>query len=135
LQERFGREVEKLLSRFGRTLADMNYFNVCPFRSPKISELTEADWNLAIQNFLVSALDAIGPPRTVILGITAVHRLRSVMSDFAWHPTRADGRATGWGSGMLIRVAARHHFILLPHPQARLKRDVRNRLWAEAFAE
>ena len=31
-KERFGRAAHVLLARYGRDLAQMNYFNVCPFR-------------------------------------------------------------------------------------------------------
>jgi len=143
LKERFGRTAHSLLARYGRDLALMNYFNVCPFRSPRISDLTEDDWYLAIHEFFVPALDAIAPPRTLILGTTAVNRLerlgprvgRPLIADFAWHVIREGGPAVGWGRGVLVGDSGRHPFIVLPHPQARIKGDVRDRLCAEAFGE
>ena len=141
-KEPFGRAVHDLLARHGRDLAQMNYFNICPFRSPNISELTEDDWGLAVHRFFLPALDAIAPPRTLILGTTAVNQLnelaprvgRSLIADLAWHAIREGGPAAGWGRGMLVGDAGRHPFIVLPHPQARLGGEVRNRIWAEAFS-
>jgi len=142
--ERFARVADALLRHYGGCdLSEMNYFNVCPFRSRKIDELELGDRRVAIEHFFLPAIDAIAPPRTLILGKSAVDWLlalgrvvgRPLLSDYEWRRMPDGGPSAGWGKGVIVGGSGRHRFIVLPHPQARIKGNARDRLCSEAFGE
>src|SRR2546421_7514859 len=79
---------------------------------------------------------------TLILGRAAVDWLhylgprigQPLTADVAWHVIPDGGPSARWGRGVLLGNSDRYPFIVLPHPQARIKGDVRDRLRAEAFS-
>lgn len=133
----FIRRSDGLLRRYFAPVQELNYLNVCPFRSPDTSCLTESDWKLAIEEFFLDALDALRPPRVLLLGASGAPQL----GRFGLVTTRVvsvddNGRSVNAHVGT-IRGRERRGipFFALPHPNNKISSGARDAIWAEAFRE
>ncbi len=117
-------------------LRQVNYFNVCPFRAPAITELAGTDWALAIDRFFLPMLDFLEPPCTLLVGLQAVEELerqRHLDGPPVWLPPPG-GRGTptgGWGT-ILSPRGRRHPLLAVPHPSHRSP-ELRTRIWKAVF--
>lgn len=127
-----------LLKTYGFNLAEMNYFNMCPFRAPSIDDLEEADWQLSIDRFFLDAIGYVRPPRTLILGTTAVKQLerRNLVSNVKWLK-ESDGTQNVFGARGDIAGQDSHvsPFYAVPHPNARIGAAARSKIWTSVFRD
>jgi hypothetical protein len=125
-----------LLSKHGFDLRRMNYVNVCPFRTQHAGRLSRLDWASAIAHFFIPALDALRPPRTLILGVSAVDELRRakrIEGELRWMPEDTSTR----GTRGRIRGdhGASHLFLAVPHPQAHISWELRREIWTAVLSD
>jgi hypothetical protein len=120
---------------FGR-LEDLNYFNVCPFRTPSADLLTDRDWELGIESFFLDAIDYVAPPELLLLGLSGAETLRrfgrAEYDDVSFEGT--SGRRVRAYIGVIKGRKERHRFVAVPHPRNRIRTADRERIWDQAFA-
>ncbi len=108
------------------TLSEINYTNLCFFRTPTIADLEEEDWNLSRPLFL-SFVEFVAPPWLLMLGTSGLWKLQELdlLSKMKEHSV-VQGTRTCWSysAEMFGRP-----FVAVPHPQAHLKSEVRSQLW------
>ncbi len=132
---RFIASSEPFLRRYFHLPSDLNYFNVCPFRSEKVTDLTDRDWRLAIDEFFLDAIDAVNPPSVLMLGASNVERLTKY-NIVNTHMVSVDdnGRSVNAHVGTLRgRALEAVPFFALPHPGNHISTQARQRIWAKAF--
>lgn len=105
---------------------DFNYSNLCLFRSPDISGLTFEDV-ISCMPVIKKYIEFIGPPWILSLGNTNINYLRAQIPDLK--EISAGGKSHMGYSGTLWG----HPFYSLPHPNARLKNELRNAIWKNVF--
>jgi hypothetical protein len=126
---------ERLLQRYFHPVRELNYLNVCPFRTPDISYLTDRDWQISIDNFLMDAIDGIRPSRVLLLGASGVSRLARLGAV----QTRVvavddNGRAVNAHVGTISgRTTKGIPFYALPHPNNKIGGAAREAIWSKAF--
>lgn len=119
-----------------QSLAELNYLNVVPFRTPRLSLLSGSDWLLGIGSFFLETITYLRPGFVLLLGITAVHKIRAnapglipMLSEFKEREARGFVGLIGGADG----CAETFPFLALPHPQARLSHSARLAIWCEGF--
>ena len=110
-----------------KSISEVNYSNLCFFRSPKIHYLNWKDWELAIPLFR-RYVDYINPPWALLLGKTGIGIL-----DYYGHlknlkkiEIKGKRKRTFGYSGILFE---KYPFYCVPHPQAHIATDVREKVW------
>lgn len=114
-----------------QNIGNINYSNLCFFRSPEIKYLKWADWELSMSLFK-KYVDRVKPAWTVLLGNTGVPILThfehlEVVSKIE---VKGKKKRTYGYKGILFNE---HPFYCVPHPQAKIATDVRNEVWDKLF--
>lgn len=113
------------------SISEVNYTNLCFFRSLNITFLTHTDWKNAMP-LLVKYVKYIKPEWIVLLGNTGVKFL-SVFSiiDITKKISVSDKKNNINGyKGIFIN---KYPFYCLPHPQAHVSKNVRNLIWKKVL--
>ena len=119
------------LERYLGPVRELNYFNVCPFRSPKATDLSDRDWQLGIECFFAEALRFVSPPRTVILGTSGVaHLQRLGIAQSTEVVVQGERQLVKGRVGLILD---RFPFAALPAPTNALTHRERDSIWAAAF--
>lgn len=108
-------------------IEDLNYSNLCFFRSPRIKDLESEDWNLAIPLFMEYVeyikppwLLMLGKPPKIILDKTDGWKKEHVIN-------QSNSRKVNYYTGKLHGKP----FGGVPHPQARVSNEARQAVWKE----
>lgn len=113
------------IEHYYASIRRLNYFNVCPFRAPSTSDLTDLDWRIGIECFFTELLDYVRPPRVLLLGTGAVpHLERLSLGQFEWVPFGSDMCAIG-----SIRGASKSHPCVAISRRRNLASDVKREMW------
>jgi len=117
-------------------LSELNYFNVCPFRSNGIDELTDNDWRLGISAFFNETMEFLAPPVALFQGTSGLEKLREHgLADF--RPvvvTRSNKRSTGF-VGWLRTGTHQTPFYAIPRPRDLHSEAEKALLWNSILAE
>jgi len=131
---RFIARSRPFLERHVAPFSGFNYLNVCPFRAPKLTYLTNRDWQLAIDHFFVEAIDYLKPPMTVIIGTTDVKVLAERgLVDYEPVKVRMEGKTETGYRGVIHGKVAKHRFGAVPQPTYAMTNAARDAVWAEVF--
>ena len=127
---------EPFLRHFFAPLEDLNYLNVCPFRTPDISYLSDRDWRDSVEHFLLDAIDGISPSRVLLLGASGASRLSTLgVTETRLVSVDDNGRAVNAHVGTISgRVAKEIPFFALPHPNNKIGAAARQAIWAKSFS-
>ena len=110
-------------------MAELNYSNLCFFRSPKAHQISEKDWDLAIALFK-EYVYYINPPFTLMLGSPPKslkqHHLTN-LTTIKVKDEKHDKIVRGY-TGILF---GKYPFGCVPHPVARISKDARYKIWDE----
>jgi len=110
----------------GKEIEQLNYSNLCFFRSPKVHQLISSDWELAIPLFR-KYVDYINPPWTLMLGkpnhLWEKHIENKNYKEF--HDNKYNKTVYGY-TGLLF---GKYPFAAVPHPQARVSSETRKEIW------
>lgn len=112
-------------------IEEVNYSNLCFFRSPKIKDLKTEDWELSLPLFK-KYVEFVNPTWTVLLGKKGISILnnRGLLSDLKRVEKKgAKNRSFGY-TGLLF---GSYPFYCVPHPQARIESVVREAIWNDLF--
>ena len=106
--------------------AEINYTNLCFFRTPTIADLEEEDWDLSLPLFR-KFVKFIDPPWLLMLGTSGLWKLQELelLTDLKDHDV-VQGKKTCWSYSA---ETSGKPFAAVPHPQAHLKSEVRSQLW------
>ena len=115
------------------SINQVNYSNLCFFRSPKIHYLTQDDWQRSIPLF-EEYVNFIDPPWTLMLGSAALSHLGDAGP---WKlvkkiSERSNSKTVHGYQGILFE---KYPLIIVPHPQARISTKARDAIWEQLFKE
>jgi len=111
---------------FNLEIEQLNYSNLCFFRSPNAHQIEHDDWALAIPLFQ-QYVDYINPPWTLLLG----------SPDYLEHEHIQNKKTiTEWDSrnhqnvhGYTGKLFGKYPFGAVPHPAARISTEARKTIW------
>lgn len=110
---------------------ELNYSNLCFFRSPNTDPLNDKDWSLSMPLF-EEYIHFINPPWTVLMGTTGIDilKIHKKLSELERLQVDFNGKRNFAFRGKLFD---KYDFFCVPHPQAKLVREVRESLWDKLF--
>lgn len=112
------------------SIDEINYSNLCFFRSKKIEDLEKCDWILSIP-ILKEYVEFIQPAKVVLLGTTGLRYLKGDTDTSLPQVVVRGKKKTGYGyKGLLF---GKYNFYCLPHPQAKLEKGMRDEIWEKLF--
>lgn len=128
---RFVNRSLKWITRHLGSVRDLNYFNVCPFRSQSLADLTDRDWRLGIESFFLDVIDFVAPSKVAVLGTSGVHRLE------AMNLTKSrdigivskEGRRINARVGVVLGREGSYPFFAVPSPNNALSDADRDAIW------
>ena len=111
----------------------INYSNLCFFRSPKVSDLKQKDWECS-QNLIQNYVKYVNPS-WILLVTTNLDRAKDALSlDENPLPFQAGTEKVFTAYKSTSRVGGKTiPFYALPHPNAHIKAAVRKILWNEVL--
>lgn len=111
-------------------ISQLNYSNLCFFRSHKIDMMTAKDWKLVVPLF-EKYVDFINPPWTVMLGATGIKYLElNYLTNFKKEIVCGKTKRIFTYTGKLFD---KYPFACVPHPQTRISKDNRTEAWRRAI--
>lgn len=115
----------------------INYSNIVFFRTPKISNLVEDDWDLSIPLF-IEYLQYINPPYALSLGVSSLKYLKKNKSVWKYFNLNNLEEIKIKGKSKIIssfkgKIYKNIMFYFLPHPQSHLSKNEREKLWRETI--
>ena len=135
----FIRGCRKTFSQLGALKIDvlrLNYVNVCPFRSPRMVDLKDEQWDFSIEHFFVPVVDFLRPARVLVMGISAVEKLLSrnrILEWSGWRRIESGRRSVSGGWGYIRGETGQYPFLAGPHPN--YPEDLRVQIWRKMFAD
>ncbi|MDG1573317.1 uracil-DNA glycosylase family protein [Robiginitalea sp. M366] len=108
---------------------ELNYSNLCFFRTPTTKPLTDKDWSLSLPLF-EKYVDYIKPRVAILMGTTGVNVLmrHEALVNLERFEKSTNGRRSFAYRGRLFN---RYKFYCVPHPQSRINSKVREQLWSD----
>ncbi len=105
---------------------DFNYSNICFFRTHREKDLTFQDYKNSFPLFR-DYVEYLNPSWILIFGVTVVNRIVQIDSEAITEKKAIyDDEQKFYGyKGLLIGIP----FYCVPHPNARLKNNSRNKIW------
>ncbi len=116
----------------GKEIEELNYSNLCFFRSPKVYQMANSDWELAIPLFK-EYIEYIKPPWTLMLG--KPNRLWEKHVENKESKPFFDKKYNKTVYGYTGKLFGKYPFVAVPHPQARISPESRKQIWQELVAE
>lgn len=115
------------------SINQINYSNLCFFRSPKIKYLKERDWELALPLF-EKYVNYIKPTWTLMLGNTGINYLGNHLTITDRIKVNGKGRKVKGYKGVLF---GKYKFKCVPHPNNyRFNSSEKiDELWAKVFSD
>ena len=107
-------------------IEELNYSNLCFFRSPTAYKIHNDDWALAIPLFH-EYVDYIKPPWTLLLGSPDYlgHEYLKNKKTF----TKWDSKNNIYVHGYIGTLFGKYPFGAVPHPQAHISTEARKAIW------
>ena len=111
---------------FDKEIEELNYSNLCFFRSPKVKQIENEDWELAIPLFQ-KYVNYIDTPWTLMLG-KPNHLWKNYLFDRKTITIRdtKNGKSVYGYTGMLFD---KYPFSAVPHPQAKISSETQVEVW------
>ena len=114
-------------------IQEINYTNLCFFRSENISVLESKDWELSFP-LLNTYVNYINPPWILLLGTTGFKILKNnqlITEDLRIEVQDKNRKVLGF-RGLLF---SQYKFMCVPHSQAHLSNNARNKIWRKVIGE
>lgn len=113
---------------FKEEIEDLNYSNVCFFRSPDMRHFVPSDWDLAIPLF-EEYVHHVNPAWTLMLG-KPPSQLKQHIVNFTRHEVinKSNGNRVFGYTGTLF---GEYPFGSVPHTESRISSDARRAIWDE----
>ena len=110
-----------------KSIDDINYSNLCFYRTPKIKYLKNSDWKESLP-LLNEYIEYISPPWIMLSGKTGFSKLNlfncvSEIEKFEIQDKRR--RVFAYKS----KLHNKYDMYCVPHPQARISKQSRNQIW------
>ena len=122
---------EKYIREFLKSeVKDLNYSNLCFFRTPFANNLPDEDWKLAIPLFM-EYVAYINPPWMLMLGKPNKLSLHAQVEKVKAMSRKTNKAAYGYYGSAFGNIP----FVSVPHPQAWLSMEVRTELWRKVIIE
>lgn len=108
-------------------ISEVNYSNLCFYRSPNISCLTPKDWEISLP-LLKEYVDFISPPWILLLGTTGIQILKNnnLVEKFTSYEIQGKKRRI---FGYTLILFNNYKLFCVPHPQARISTIYRKSIW------
>lgn len=122
----------KYIAKYLKTkIEQTNYTNLCFFRSPNIKFLTWEDWESSFTIFK-RYVEYIHPPWTLLLGSSGISKLKylNYLTQIETITIMGKTKKTYAYAGVLFE---KYKFYCLPHPQARISTETRDKTWERLF--
>ena len=121
-----------LNNHFGENIEDLNYSNLCFFRTPDTSFLKAEDWRLAIPLFK-EYVDYINPPWIIMLGNPDRLKRGNLILTNEFSVEDTTYKKSVWaGTGILFE---KYKFAYVPHSAAWCSSETHNALWKKMYLE
>ncbi len=112
---------------------NINYSNLSFFRSPKMNDLTDKDWNLSKEPFQ-EYLQYIDPP-WIILASSGIERAKLSLSLSDVEPYTSGNKVIFNAYKAKCFIGERHiQLYSFPHPNAKVPGWIRDQLWDKTFS-
>lgn len=111
-------------------LSQINYTNVCFYRTKKLSHLTLKDWSVSLPLFK-SYVEFIQPQRIILLGTTVVPILENLAEAERINMFKVESSKNSV-KGYQLKLFGVNTYCV-PHPQARVSKESRNIIWQRVF--
>lgn len=112
---------------FKQEIEDLNYSNLCFFRSPDMKHFVSADWERAIPLFK-EYTEYIDPPWMLMFGAPPATMSTNHITDFKRIDYEGETKYSYGYTGILFK---KYPFGSVPHPQSQISNEARNYLWQE----
>ena len=113
---------------FNAEIEDLNYSNLCFFRSPNMKHFVKSDWNLGIPLFS-EYVHFVKPSWALMLGSPPPALKQAIylqdLKEIELRDTKSNKNVTGY-TGTLF---GKFPFGSVPHPQARISKEARHAIW------
>lgn len=106
----------------------INYSNLCFFRSPKVQDLTEGDWDCS-RHLIQKYITYIEPAWILFLSTNIDQAIKSLELEFLESPKVISYKTYTAYRGISKITGQKIPFYALPHPNARLQYNIRQQLW------
>ncbi len=112
------------------TIDQLNYSNLCFFRSPSMNQIVKSDWDLAILLFK-EYVEFIDPPWLLMLGKPVYLGNSYLTNKTTIKQTDINNRKNVYGYyGTLFN---KYPIVSVPHPQARISTESRKDIWKQVI--
>lgn len=129
----FAKHADHYLKKyFECTINEVNYSNLCFFRTPNAKYLSYQDWQLSIKLF-EKYIDFISPPWTIMMGDPKILNEKQFTNRKRWE-YRAPN-ATRRSFAYVGLLFGKYPFGAVPHSAARCSPETHNALWAQMEVE
>jgi hypothetical protein len=117
---------------FNAEIEDLNYSNLCFFRSPDMNRFVPTDWDLAIPLF-EGYVEYVKPSWALMLG-KPPSQLKKHITDYKRHHVinSNNGRRVFSYTGILF---GKYPFGSVPHTEAHISSDSRHKIWSKVKNE
>ena len=124
---RLAKHADKYLNKYFKLkLEDLNYSNLCFFRTPKSNLLKKKDWELSLPLFK-EYVEFIEPPRSIMFG-KPNYLLRENIKNFDRLEFNQSKKRAFAYTGLLFD---KYPFASVPHPSSTVTNEGRDFLWSE----
>jgi hypothetical protein len=129
----FAKHARKYFNQyFNKRIEDLNYSNLCFFRTPKAGYLKAKDWKLAIPLF-EEYVEHINPPWLVMLGNPDRLKREYLTLNNEFSVYDETYKKEVWaGTGILFK---KYPFAYVPHSAAWCSKDTHPKLWVKMHQE
>jgi hypothetical protein len=113
------------------SIEEINYYNLCFYRTPKIEYLKSSDWEQSI-SLTNEYIRYISPPWIVLLGKTGFSKLKTLkfISEIERFEIQdKKNRVFGYKA----KLHTKFDLYCVPHPQARVSKQARIKIWDSLF--
>lgn len=108
-------------------IEDLNYSNLCFFRSPSLKELEETDWELAIPLF-EKYVNYANPAWCLMLGSPNELKQRGLIKNIE-RVSIVDSKTKNRVFGFIGKLFGKYSFGSVPHTESRISKQARNDIW------
>jgi hypothetical protein len=109
------------------SISEINYTNLCFFRTPKINYLIDEDWEKSMPLFK-KYVEYINPPWTLLLGTTGIEKLKRYcqITNLDCIEIKSEGKRT---FGYIGKLFDKYPLYCVPHPQNKIPTEIRSAVW------
>jgi len=114
-------------------IEDLNYSNLCFFRSPNLNKFVSSDWKLGIPLFK-KYTEYINPPFCLMLGDPEKLSSNNHIKDLKTHEI-VDEKTKRRVYGFSGQLFGKYPFGSVPHPESQISTSARNSIWQIVTSE